>query len=73
MIGEIYGLIRDHLRGQTHPCRVFVAPLDVVIAKDQVVQPDVCIVCDRRKIERTHIDRGRSGRRLRGCLACNLS
>ncbi len=55
VIGEIYWSIRDHLRGQTHPCRVFVAPLDVVIAKDQVVQPDVFIVCDRRKIEKTHV------------------
>lgn len=53
--GEIYWLIRDHLRKQTHACQVFVAPLDVVIAKDQVVQPDVFVVCDRRKIEKTHI------------------
>lgn len=53
--GQIYGLIWNHLREQSHTCQAFVAPLDVVIAEDQVVQPDVFIVCDRRKIERTYI------------------
>ncbi len=53
--GQIYFRIREHLINQAHPCEVFVAPLDVVIAQDQVVQPDVFIVCDRRKIEKTHI------------------
>ena len=53
--GQIYGLIWEHLRKQGHGCQVFIAPLDVVIAEDQVVQPDVLIVCDRRKIQRTHI------------------
>ena len=53
--GEIYRLVGNHLSKQSHGCRVFVAPLDVVIADDQVVQPDVLIVCDRRKIERTRI------------------
>lgn len=44
--GEIYRLIGNHLRDQDHPCRVFHAPLDVVLAQDQVVQPDVFVVCD---------------------------
>ena len=34
---------------------MFYAPLDVVLAEDQVVQPDVFIVCDRQKIRRTFI------------------
>ena len=53
--GEIHRLIGNHLEEQAHTCQVFIAPLDVVIAEDQVVQPDVFIVCDRQKIERTHI------------------
>jgi Uma2 family endonuclease len=53
--GKIYRLIGNHLEEQAHTCQVFDAPLDVVIAADQVVQPDVFIVCDRRKIERTHV------------------
>jgi Uma2 family endonuclease len=55
LTGQIYGLIWACLRGKEHGCRVFIAPLDVVIAEDQVVQPDVFIVCDARKIQRTHI------------------
>jgi Uma2 family endonuclease len=53
--GEIYWLIRSGLKEQGHTCQVFDAPLDVVVAEDQVVQPDVFIVCARQKIERTHI------------------
>ncbi|MDR3566968.1 MAG: Uma2 family endonuclease [Syntrophobacteraceae bacterium] len=52
---EICFLIRDHLRKHAQGCQVFDAPLDVVIAEDQVVQPDVFIVCDRQKIEKTRI------------------
>ncbi|MBU1105094.1 MAG: Uma2 family endonuclease [Candidatus Riflebacteria bacterium] len=41
------------------PCKVFVAPLDVLLAKNAkkdddiftVVQPDVMVVCDQKKIE----------------------
>jgi Uma2 family endonuclease len=53
--GKIYRLTGNHLEEQAHTCQVFDAPLDVVIAEDQVVQPDVFIVCDRQKIQRTHI------------------
>jgi Uma2 family endonuclease len=40
-----------------HPCRVFVAPVDVVLSRDTVVQPDVVVVCapaktaDRQRIQ----------------------
>jgi Uma2 family endonuclease len=52
---EISWLVRSHLKEQAHACQVFHAPLDVVIAEDQVVQPDVFIVCDPQKIKRTHV------------------
>lgn len=51
--------IRQYLRGKS--CRVFVAPFDVRLSKKSdtsddhittVVQPDVCIVCDKTKIDR---------------------
>ncbi len=32
------------------PCRLFVAPLDVVLSEDTVVQPDLLVVCDPTKI-----------------------
>ncbi|MCS6785839.1 MAG: Uma2 family endonuclease, partial [Thiobacillaceae bacterium] len=32
------------------PCRVFVAPVDVVLGADTVVQPDVVMVCDPQRL-----------------------
>ena len=37
------------------PCRFFIAPLDVVLNEDTVVQPDMLVVCDPKKITRTCI------------------
>ncbi|GAB6067340.1 Uma2 family endonuclease [Methylothermus subterraneus] len=44
---------------QGHPCRPFIAPFDVRLPKgeeadediDTVVQPDLCVVCDERKLD----------------------
>lgn len=54
--GEIFRQIANTLQGK--PCRVFIAPVDVRLPKadeadeaiDTVVQPDVLVVCDERKI-----------------------
>ena len=54
--GEIFRQIANALEGK--PCRVFIAPVDVRLHKageadeaiDTVVQPDVLVVCDQRKI-----------------------
>jgi len=37
------------------PCTVFVAPTDVVLSEEDVVQPDLLIVCDGQKISRSNI------------------
>jgi Uma2 family endonuclease len=37
------------------PCIVFVAPTDVVLSEEDVVQPDLLIVCDQRKINPRNI------------------
>jgi Uma2 family endonuclease len=50
--GELYRIIGNHLRNAGNRCRVFIAPADVILARDQVVQPDIFIVCDRTKIEK---------------------
>ena len=57
IVGEIYHQIATALKGK--PCRVCIAPLDVRLPKsseeddkiDTVVQPDVFIVCDLRKVD----------------------
>jgi len=41
---------------QGGPCDVFVAPLDVKLSEADIVQPDVLVVCDPRKIKDTHIE-----------------
>lgn len=49
--GEIFRLIKNELSTGESPCRVFIAPTDVVLAENQVVQPDVLVVCDGSKIQ----------------------
>lgn len=59
-------LVRQIANGlQNHPCRVYVAPFDVRLPRgderddqiDTVVQPDVAVICDPRKLD----DRGCRG------------
>lgn len=59
-VGEIYLQLRRALEQGGHPCRVFVAPVDVRLPKadeadahvDTVVQPDVLVVCSEGKLDR---------------------
>ena len=56
-VGEIFRQLANAL--DHHPCRAFVAPVDVRIPRsseadeqiDTVVQPDVLLVCDRSKLD----------------------
>lgn len=58
LTGELYHQVRSALEGTS--CRAYVAPFDVRLPKageadhqiDTVVQPDVLIVCDRRKLDK---------------------
>jgi Uma2 family endonuclease len=49
--GKIFRLTGNYLESKQHPCQSFIAPTDVVLADDQVVQPDVFLVCDENKIQ----------------------
>ena len=55
--GEIYALLREFLMRKKASCIPFIAPVDVQLDKDNktMVQPDVCVVCDRSKINRARI------------------
>lgn len=46
--------LRTFLKGKR--CRVLVSPMDVKLSAVDVVQPDVLVVCDPRKIRDTHIE-----------------
>ena len=38
------------------PCKPFAAPVDVKLSDEDVVQPDLLVVCDRDQILETHIE-----------------
>lgn len=38
------------------PCEYFVAPFDVQLSDEDIVQPDLMVVCDKNQIKRTHIE-----------------
>lgn len=46
--------LRAFLKGK--PCRTLLAPMDVKLSDADVVQPDILVVCDPRKIAETHIE-----------------
>lgn len=56
--GEVFRQLANRLEG--HPCRVFIAPVDVRLPRaaeadedvDTVVQPDVLVVCDPARLDR---------------------
>lgn len=58
IVGALYRIFGNYLQGKG--CRVFLAPLDVLLAEGQepdeqiktVVQPDVFVVCDQTKLDK---------------------
>lgn len=52
--GRFYARLEQALKGR--PCRPFVAPVDVKLSANDVVQPDVLVVCDPKKITPNYID-----------------
>jgi Uma2 family endonuclease len=52
--GELFRQMANYFKGK--PCQVLDAPLDVVLSEEDVVQPDLLVVCDKSQIKRTHIE-----------------
>ena len=58
LAGYIYRKIANHIEDNNGPCKVYIAPLDVkadVSRDDNMVQPDVIIICDRSKVTEPNI------------------
>ncbi len=53
IIGNIFALFHLFLRGTS--CRPFIAPTDVVFDDENVVQPDMVVVCDPNKLTGANI------------------
>jgi Uma2 family endonuclease len=45
-------LVDQHLESEGYPCRIYIAPVDVVLSEKDVVQPDAFVICDRSKIKK---------------------
>ena len=52
--GQLYLSLGLHFRDQK--CRPFAAPMDVKLSDEDVVQPDLMVVCNPSQIQRTHIE-----------------
>lgn len=53
VVGALYAALREESARGRHggrgPCQVFVAPVDVMLSQDTMVQPDIVVVCDPAK------------------------
>ncbi len=54
VLSELNNAFRVHFKGK--PCQVFFAPVDVKLADDTVVQPDLLVVCDQDQLQITHVE-----------------
>jgi Uma2 family endonuclease len=53
ILGNLYVQLRNALHGRG--CFIGMAPTDVVLSEHDVVQPDLFVVCDRKKITERNI------------------
>lgn len=52
--GEMYRQMANFFKGKS--CRALTAAMDVRLSDEDVVQPDLLVVCDPQQIKRTHIE-----------------
>lgn len=50
--GELFGVIREYIKGNYGQCKPYIAPFAVFLNEDDrnYVEPDISVVCDKRKL-----------------------
>lgn len=51
---ELFGSLFVFFKG--HNCKIFSAPVDVRLSDEDIVQPDIVVVCDKKQIKENHIE-----------------
>ncbi len=54
IVSRLFVQIFQHFRGRR--CEPVVSPIDVKLSAEDVVQPDIVVICDRSQILETHIE-----------------
>ncbi|MEM7586647.1 MAG: Uma2 family endonuclease [Acidobacteriota bacterium] len=54
IVGNLFGQLYQHFQGRQ--CRPFVSPIDVKLSAEDVVQPDIAVVCDPNQVQETHVE-----------------
>jgi Uma2 family endonuclease len=54
ILRELCRQLANHFKGKT--CHLLVSPMDVVLSDEDIVQPDLLVVCNPSQIKRTHIE-----------------
>ena len=53
IVSRLFGQLFQHF--QDRPCEPLVSPTDVKLSAKDVVQPDIVVICDRSKMQASHI------------------
>ena len=54
ILGKLHKQMSRYFDGKQ--CELFLPPMDVVLSDEDVVQPDLLVICDRNQAKRTHIE-----------------
>jgi Uma2 family endonuclease len=54
IVGELTGQMYAQFKG--HRCRVWQSPINVKLSEEDIVQPDLLVVCEPDQVKRTHIE-----------------
>ena len=52
--GELFFQLKGFFKGK--PCKPFIAPTDLKLSDEDVVQPDLMVVCDEKQITESHVE-----------------